>query len=299
MVAADKPPVGEHLDDLATLPAEVISDLRRVVSTGRSISDRRLALRPSGTGPVRHIIANYFPISAGYDQPAGAGLMWSDVTAAEMAADERAQLALDATAAQQRLGLLSSTSAVLMGSTDLDRLLDRLARVLAPAACDWCVVELIGKSGRIEHVAVSHGDRSAAHDLATALRDAASGATAGSPIASARRTGQAQLLGVGTLGDLCGDPSFSQAHSRLAAVRHTSAIVVPIRNRGTFIGVLILANTSTVPLSDDDLDVAVEIAHRTSLALDRAITYQNEHDLAEQLQQALLPGQIPRASDSP
>ncbi|MCU1392793.1 MAG: sensor protein [Ilumatobacteraceae bacterium] len=292
MIGADKPPVGEHLDDLGSLPAEVVADLRRVVTTGRSTSGRRIALPPAADGSVRTIDANYFPISAGRGQPAGAGLTWTDITAAEMAEGERAQLVQRASAAQDRLALLASTSAVLMGATDVDRLLDRLARVLAPSVCDWCILEMVGRTGLVEHLAVSHLDRDAAQTLQRSLRGRAAAPSERSVIATVRRTGQAQLLAgdelVARLHDVVGT-----SHDQFAKLGLTSIIVVPIRTRSEFIGLLILGNAGSNRLTEDDLDLAVEIAHRGALALDRAITYRNEHALAEQLQQALLPGRIP------
>jgi hypothetical protein len=89
----------------------------------------------------------------------GVGLTWTDVTGATLAEGERAELTQRATEAQRRLAVLASASSVLMTTTDVDALIERLARVLAPAAAEWCVIELIGKSGIIEHVAVSHADR--------------------------------------------------------------------------------------------------------------------------------------------
>ena len=293
MISVRSSPVGAYLDDLATLPAEVAADLRRVVTTGRSISDRRLALRTGSGGPPRSINANYFPIYASHDLPAGAGLTWTDITAAELAEGERNVLVKQATSAQHRLALLSSTSAVLMGTTNVDALIERVSRVLAPAASDWCVIELFGRSGMIEHVAASHSDRLTALRLRDSLRGQPSEPTRDGVIARARRTGQAQLL-TGTVLDAAVERlATADSHRMLSELDLTSVLVVPIRTRADVIGVLILANSGSVGLTDEDLDVAVEIAHRTALVVDRVITFHTEHVLAGQLQQALLPRDLP------
>ncbi|MCU1398772.1 MAG: regulatory protein [Acidimicrobiales bacterium] len=296
MISVRSSPVGAYLDDLATLPAEVAADLRRVVTTGRSISDRRLALRTGSGSPPRSINANYFPIYASHDLPAGAGLTWTDITAAELAEGERDVLVKQATAAQHRLALLSSTSAVLMGTTDVDTLIERVSRVLAPAASDWCVIELVGRTGMIEHVAASHSDRHAAQELRDSLRGQTTEPTGDSVIGRARRTGQAQLLTGAVLERAVERVVHLDSHRMFGELDLTSTLVVPIKTRAEVIGVLILANSGPVTLTEEDLDVAVEIAHRMALVVDRVITFQTEHVLAGQLQQALLPRDLPAIS---
>ena len=56
---------------------------------------------------------------------------------------------------------------------------------------------------------------------------------------------------------------------------------------------LILATEGDRGLDDDDLDLAVEIAHRAALALGNARAFQQEHEIAESLQRALLPTNVP------
>jgi serine phosphatase RsbU (regulator of sigma subunit) len=240
------------------------------------------------------ISANYFPIFAGPNRPAGAGLTWSDVTAARVAEGERAELAQRADDAHRRLAVLASASSVLMTTSDVDALLDRLARVLAPSAADWCVIELIGRTGLIDHVAVSHADRDRARLVRDSLVGTPADASPQSPVAEVRRTGQARLLTSADLARAEARDTRDERRSGLArGLDMTSAVVVPIRTRGENLGVLTLAGSGSVALTEDDLDIAVEIAHRAALALGRAITYRNEHVIAEQLQQALLPEHLP------
>ncbi len=47
-------------------------------------------------------------------------------------------------------------------------------------------------------------------------------------------------------------------------------------------------------LTDEDLDLAVEVAHRAALALGNARAFQREHEIAENLQRALLPATLPK-----
>jgi serine phosphatase RsbU (regulator of sigma subunit)/anti-sigma regulatory factor (Ser/Thr protein kinase) len=70
-------------------------------------------------------------------------------------------------------------------------------------------------------------------------------------------------------------------------------VIVPIEARGEVLGVLILSTEGDRGLDDDDLDLAVEIAHRAALAVGNARTFQQEHQIAETLQRALLPATVP------
>jgi serine phosphatase RsbU (regulator of sigma subunit)/anti-sigma regulatory factor (Ser/Thr protein kinase) len=164
---------------------------------------------------------------------------------------------------------------------ELDELLARLTRVLTPMAADWCLIELVGRDGRVEHVAASHRSRDAAQELAALLRATPVAVDGDGPIAEVMRSGQARLVGPDAFPELAGRFSMH------------SSVIVPIESRGRVLGVLILATEGERRLDDDDLDLAVEIAHRAALALGNARAFQQEHEIAESLQRALLPPTVP------
>ena len=156
--------------------ADVSADLRRVVTTGRTILGRSVELvTGSRETDRRYFTVSYFPVRSTAGALVGAGLTLVEVTEAKRAEAERAALLRTAEAAHQRLSILATASTVLTTTMELEELLARLTRVLTPVAADWCVIELIGRDGRVEHVAVSHRSRDAAHELATALRADAGG----------------------------------------------------------------------------------------------------------------------------
>ena len=100
------------------------------------------------------------------------------------------------------------------------------------------------------------------------------------------RSGQARLVGPEAIPELA------------ARFPMHSSVIVPIELRGRVLGVLILANEGDRQLDDDDLDLAVEIAHRAALALGNARAFQQEHEIAESLQRALLPTTVPSVPGS-
>jgi len=287
--------VGHRVGDLFPFPPQVGADLRRVVTTGRAVAGRSVELIAEDTGVSSYCTVRAFPIHGLTGGVIGAGLTAVDVTEINRAVAERAALLRRAETAQERLAILATASTVLTTTMQLDELLERLARVLAPAAADWCVIELVAPDGVCDHVSVSHRDRHRANELADFLRGSAIEAHASGVVAEVLRTGQARLVGP----DITGDALRSAAADRGAAAfaesfgEIRSSVVVPIEARGLTSGVLILSTDGDRVLDDDDLDLAVEVAHRASLAVANARAYQNEHRIAETLQRALLPATVP------
>ena len=274
--------VGGQLGDVVPLQADVSADLRRVVTTGRTILGRSVEIVTGSRASDRRFFnVSYFPVRSAAGALVGAGLTLVEVTEAKRAEAERAALLQTAEAAHQRLSILATASTVLTTTMELEELLARLTRVLTPMAADWCVIELIGRDGRVEHVAVSHRSRDAAQELATALRATPVPVDGDGPISEVLRSGQARLVGPEAVPELA------------ARFPMHSSVIVPIESRGRVLGVLILANEGDRGLDDDDLDLAVEIAHRAALALGNARAFQQEHEIAESLQRALLPTTVP------
>ncbi|MDQ4088962.1 MAG: PAS domain-containing SpoIIE family protein phosphatase/ATP-binding protein [Actinomycetota bacterium] len=274
--------IGGQLGDVVPLQAGVAADLRRVVTTGRTILGRNVALVADEAGEPRSFNVSYFPVRSAAGALVGAGLTLVEVTEAKRAEAERAALLRRAEAAHLRLSILATASTVLTTTMELDELLARLTRVLTPMAADWCVIELVGRDGAIEHVAVSHRARDAAQDLAARLGATRIALDDDGPVAAVFRSGQARLAGPEAVPELEGrEPPLH------------SSVVVPIESRGRMLGVLVLATEGDRQLDDDDLDLAVEIAHRAALAVGNARAFQQEHEIAESLQRALLPTTMP------
>lgn len=285
---------GVRLGDVVAHDADVAADLRRAVTTGRTILGRPVELRPDGPHERRSFTASYFPVRATAGVIAGAGLTLVEVTEAKRAEAERAALLHRAEAARQRLSILATASSVLSITMDLDELLKRLAKVLVPAAADWCVIELIGRDGEIDHVGVSARDRHAAEELEILLRSAPLAADGEGPVAEVVRTGQARLAQppeTGSLVQRASDDRGLVGMERKFSLH--SSVIVPIRARGAALGVLILSTEIGRSLDEDDLDLAVEVGQRAALAVENARAFQQEHQIAESLQRALLPAAVP------
>ncbi|MDP9074449.1 MAG: SpoIIE family protein phosphatase, partial [Actinomycetota bacterium] len=288
--------VGRYFGEVVPLPPEVGADLRRVVTTGRTILGRDVCLDPgpAGRGGPRYFRVDYYPVRTSAGSLIGAGATIAEVTAAKLAEQERAELLARAEEAQKRLAILATASTVLTTTMEVEELLARLARVLAPGAADWCVIELISPDGRIEHAAVSHRDRGSAETLRAILMASPVDRRGSGPVAQVLRTGQGQLFGPDDMAPTLAAAAADRGQTALIGTFELhSGVVVPIQARGQTLGVLIMSTEGDGMLTNEDLDLAVEVAHRGALALGNAQAYQREHELAENLQRALLPATLP------
>jgi len=289
--------IGGRVGEIVHLPPDAVADLRRVVTTGRTLLGRHVVLDQEHPARARHLNVNYYPVRTTTGVLVGAGVTVVDVTETKRAEAERAALLERAEAARQRLAILATASTVLSTTMDVDELLGRLARVLTPGAADWCVIQLLTDDGATEHVAVSHRDRDAATELVEFLRTHPISADGDGPVADVLRGGHARLLrrtdaveGMKAAARDRGDESMA------ARFDVRSSVVVPIEVRGDRNGVILLSTEGDRVLDDDDLDLAVEIAHRAALALGNARAFQQEHQIAESLQRAMLPSAVPHVA---
>src|SRR5262249_6681411 len=85
-----------------------------------------------------------------------------------------------------------------------------------------------------------------------------------------------------------------EALERARSLGVTSLLSVPLHVNGTVIGALLLgyADSSRV-YSSGDVPLALDIARRVTLAVERTRTYVAERRIAETLQRSLLPDEMP------
>jgi len=114
---------------------------------------------------------------------------------------------------------------------------------------------------------------------------------------------QRQELHVSPEGSACAEALSSgrpsrQRHGRVSGVpRAHSTLVVPLRARGTTLGVAEFHRYGTAaPYDDEDLLLAQEIAVRAAVAVDNARHYTHARATALTLQRSLLPREAPRQS---
>jgi anti-anti-sigma factor len=176
---------------------------------------------------------------------------------------------------------LAETSKLLVGSLELDRTLDVVARRAVPDLADGCIVYQLDEGGSLQAVAMAFADSSREELLWEVVRRYPPDPQGPSAVAEVVRTGRPRLHREG------GQLLLSIGETR-------SAVVVPLRARGQTLGALALVSTSSGRRFEEaDLQVAEDLANRCALAVDNARLYRHEHHVAETLQRSLLPERLP------
>jgi PAS domain S-box-containing protein len=158
-----------------------------------------------------------------------------------------------------------------LDSLDYAETLTAVARLAVPEYADWCFVELVMPDGRIDRVVTEHVDPSKREFIEE--YDRRYPLDPDSPVGSPKviRTGEPELLS--DISDefwdaVAQDP---EQHRLMREVGIVSALVVPMRVRGTVIGDIALAHSvSGRHYTDEDLPRAQDLADRCALAIDNA-----------------------------
>jgi signal transduction histidine kinase len=169
---------------------------------------------------------------------------------------------------------LTEASAELVSSLSYGTTLRNVARLAVPELADWCAVDILGESGRVDRVAVEYGPV-APDEVATALAqrcprdvDASGG------VARVLRTGEPELASdqhPPGLEQLAADGEHLALFRRLGA---RSIMIVPMVARGKTIGALtFLSARKDHVYGEADLELARELGSRAALAIDNARLY--------------------------
>jgi serine phosphatase RsbU (regulator of sigma subunit) len=208
----------------------------------------------------------------------------SRAVGAQLDADEARHRA-ERSAAQ--LTLLADASQTLNATLNADEAAARLARLVVPALADWSLVLLTDDDGGYRDVGWAHADPGRQDDVELLarrheIRD-------GSVIARVIESGQPEILpriDRDLLEAASLDPEARAAFARLAP---ESVTVLPLQERGaTFGAIALYADAARDAGSAKQLEIAVEITRRASLAIDNARLYGRQHRVAETLQRSLL-----------
>jgi PAS domain S-box-containing protein len=195
-------------------------------------------------------------------------------------AEERAARAA-AEAARLRSNFLSAAGKILISSLDHNATLARVANLAVTEVCDWCAIDLVEKDGALRRVALSHSDPAKSVMAAVLRCDSPDlGATHGVPLVLSTRTPQVWTEFPEAIREHVGsaaDAGF-EAVARFGAIpdpEMKSCLLVPILGPTAAIGVITLLSTSTERVyTEEDLEMAQDLAVRIALALENARLYE-------------------------
>ncbi|HSL56214.1 MAG TPA: SpoIIE family protein phosphatase [Acidimicrobiales bacterium] len=287
-VRTGQPVIVGDVDHTPGLPAELLA---LAADTGCSaVATLPLLVEGRTTGAV----ALWFDTPQPFDAEQVAFLV--AVATQGAAALERTRLWRSARVANDRLGFLAEASAAVATTLDRHEILDRVVRLAVPRLADWAVAH-VPDGAHLRRVTLVHHDPDRLADIAAA--------TAGldphlddprHPVAVTFRSGEPQLLtrlSPRVVAQLSADQRAALDRSGIHG-----GIAVPIAARGVTLAVL------TFALADpdrrhtaDDLAVATELAARAAVALENAALFEREHRIAEMLQRAVLPAELPAVDE--
>ncbi|WP_175409825.1 SpoIIE family protein phosphatase [Streptomyces sp. TRM64462] len=266
--------------------------LKEVAETGRPTHYESYTRAPSG-GREHAWNVEMWPVR----EPTG------DVTAVAMAAFDSTEQHW----ARQRLALLNEAATAIGSTLDVERTADELVDLLVPRFALFASVDLLdwvlatdkpeAAEGadvvlrRIAHRSVTRGTPEAVVEPGEADRYPPY-----APPALALTTGRVVLSGTG-------DPDFDRwmaGHTaRSAKIEELGApamslLAVPLRARGTTLGVAVLVRLAEPePYGPDDVTLAEELASRAAVCVDNARRFARERSTALALQHSLLPQRLP------
>ncbi len=263
--------------------------LRQVVETGRSVVYENYVRAPSE--PRDHAWATSMsPIKNSDGRVLGVFAAAFDVSEQYWA--------------RQRLALLDDASTRIGSTLDVTRTAQELADMAVPALADWASVDLLdsvyygGEPApgplvgpvalrRVAHRSVVEG--SAENVIKLGEVDTY---PAFSPPARCLATGQPILNRIA-------DPDVARWVAGAVAPQHGfhSVMAVPLRARGTTLGVAIFArHRRPEAFEQDDLVLTEELGSRAAVSIDNARRYTRERTTALALQRSLLPQRLPEQS---
>ena len=167
---------------------------------------------------------------------------------------------------------LSDVARRVTENLDYESTLANLAHVVVPRFADWCAVDVVGTSGRLERMSVAHTDPRVAERIAAHRPD-----TEVTPLTAADvvRTGEMQLvthIDQGLIDAVVQNPVQREFFASLAL---RSLLRIPLRVSGRTVGVIsfVFSGPGTRRYTQADIPLATEIAQQGAIAVENARLY--------------------------
>jgi signal transduction histidine kinase/HAMP domain-containing protein len=190
--------------------------------------------------------------------------------------DKRQHEAREAARTQQ---LVASVSGVLSESLDFQLTLSRVVRLLVESFADICVVDLVDEERRIHRVAAAHADPAKEEILRELSKSYQPTWDSPLPAAQVLRSGEPLLLPELTDAVLQAHVIDTKHLGLLQRLGTRSLIAVPLIAHGKILGAMSLVCAHpTRHYSQDDVNIAMELARRCALALENARLYREAQE---------------------
>jgi len=217
-----------------------------------------------------------------WPSPDGLAVYFLDITARRAA---QARVA----AATRQARLVADVTTGLSDTLDAEEAVARLAPMLVPELADWCLITLVDDDGGLRDVGWAHADEDMQETARKYSEVRLPALTSRSFVSEAMRTGQPQVITHDATAAFEGVLTTEEARALLRVLAPKTAAILPMQARGRTVGLLsIFSGPGREPYDASDLAVARDVAARAALALDNARLFQQQRQLAEELQRSLL-----------
>ena len=253
---------------------EILDEERRPLQPGElpgrrallgEASERVVCYRILASGEERWSVVRANPV---YDADGAVALSVSvirDITAAK--------------SAEERVRFLAGASDLLNETLDFELTLASIAEMAVPTFAGQVVIDLLEDDGSVRCVAAAHSDPQKS-DYLRDLRRRYPPTADDHPVQRAVRTGEHVFIA--DVQEHVDDMAHDAAHAEeIRKLANTSGIVVPLIARGRTLGTIQLGTIDPQPrFSGADIELAIELARRASLALDNARLYREAQERA-------------------
>jgi PAS domain S-box-containing protein len=204
----------------------------------------------------------------------------------------------EAKLAERSQRLLARASEALSASLDYEETLQRVAEVAVPALADWAAVDMPGRGGRIEQVAVAHADPARGAVARELRKRYPIYATEQHGVPAVIRGGHSELVSEVTE-EVLATYAHDEQHLRtLREAGFASLMIVPLHAGPETLGALTFVSTDPLRrFGLPDLELAEELGRRAGVAVLNSRLYTRRTAIAQALQHGLLPPELPDMPD--
>ena len=175
---------------------------------------------------------------------------------------------------------LAEASRILAGSVSDETLLTDLVRCCVPRLADYCSIHVASDDGVIRRIETAHRDPAMLGTVRALLAPYEYSIDSPGDVPAVMRTQQPIVNNDIDLAAAVRNAPDAETARLMETVAPNAVMVVPLVARGTAIGAMSFVMTgSTRTFAPDDLELAMELARRTAVAIDNAVIYRRSLQL--------------------
>ncbi len=175
---------------------------------------------------------------------------------------------------------LAEASRLLAESLSDETLLADLARYCVPSLADYCTIQVLNPDGTIRRVETAHHDRAMAEPVRALVRRFEYRIDGPGEVPEVIRTQKPILLPALDREAVRAAAPDDEARALIDVIDPKAFMCVPLVARGHSLGAMAFTMTdSNRSFSHDDLDLAMELARRTAVAIDNTMIYRRSVSL--------------------